>query len=88
MKRFSQLSGHLLPDPLVHSASTVNDAVDYVRNVLSPKKKLANRLNARESIRKLPNITVLNSKYTKGDMDEKMGRGKVIRAVLQERGLA
>ncbi|KAE8308390.1 ribosomal subunit 39S-domain-containing protein [Aspergillus transmontanensis] len=88
LKRFSQLSGHYLPDPVVHSVATVGQVVEYVQSVLNPKpKKLADHLANSQGLQNLPNVKVFAKKQRPMDRDEELGRKKVIEAELRSRGL-
>ncbi|EIT79620.1 hypothetical protein AO1008_04648 [Aspergillus oryzae 100-8] len=88
LKRFSQLSGHYLPDPVVHSVATVGQVVEYVQSVLNPKpKKLADYLANSQGLQNLPNVKVFAKKQKPMDRDEELGRKKVIEAELRSRGL-
>ncbi|KAE8374954.1 ribosomal subunit 39S-domain-containing protein [Aspergillus bertholletiae] len=88
LKRFSQLSGHYLPDPVIHSLATVGQAVEYVHSALNPKpKKLADYLANSQGLNNLPNVKVFAKKQMPMDRDEELGRKKVIEAELRSRGL-
>lgn len=87
MKRFSQLTGHYLPDPLIHSSATIEAALQYVHDVITPKPKLAVRLSNDPTLRKLPNVKIFDRRHKPADTDYALGRKKVIDAALRERGL-
>ena len=87
MKRLSQLTGHYLPDPLIHSSATIEAALQYVHNVITPKPKLAVRLSNDPTLQTLPNVKVFDRRYRPEDTDYALGRKKVIDAALRESGL-
>ncbi|KAF7589865.1 hypothetical protein BBP40_003577 [Aspergillus hancockii] len=88
LKRFSQLSGHYFPDPVVNSIATVGQAVEYIQSVLNPKpKKLADHLANSQGLQQLANVKVFAKRQKRSDRDEELGRKKIIEAELRARGL-
>jgi hypothetical protein len=67
--------------------TTVKQVVDYLEQVIAPRKKLAEELSALPSRQGIPNLTVKFSRYTKADHDRDIGRRKIIEEALRERGL-
>ncbi|PYH93502.1 hypothetical protein BO71DRAFT_399718 [Aspergillus ellipticus CBS 707.79] len=88
LKRFSQLTGHYFPDPVIHQISTVQQAVAYVQGELKPKpKKLAEHLAENEGLQGMPNVKIFGKRRTTLHKDDEMGRKKIIEAELRARGL-
>ncbi|KAB8075323.1 ribosomal subunit 39S-domain-containing protein, partial [Aspergillus leporis] len=88
LKRFTQLSGHYFPDPVVNSLATVGQAVEYIQLALNPKpKKLADHLANSQGLQQLPNVKVFTKRQKRSDKDEELGRKKIIEAELRARGL-
>ncbi|KAE8152531.1 ribosomal subunit 39S-domain-containing protein [Aspergillus avenaceus] len=95
LKRFSQLTGHYFPDPVINSISSVREAIQYVGGELSLKslkldakpQKLGPQLTASKTLQDLPNVKVFEKRQKRVDRDEELGRKKVIEAALRERGL-
>ncbi|KAL4881411.1 ribosomal subunit 39S-domain-containing protein [Aspergillus karnatakaensis] len=88
LKRYSQLTGHHFPDPVIEAASSVGDIVDHVLEVTKPKpKKLAQELAGNKSLRSLANVKVFEKRQGPIDRDEELGRKKFIQAELRKRGL-
>ncbi|KAL4865961.1 hypothetical protein BDV12DRAFT_187774 [Aspergillus spectabilis] len=84
VKRFSQLAGHHLPDPVIESAASIQNIIDHVLNVTKPKpKKLAQELAANKGLTGLPNVKVFAKRQGPRDKDEELGRRKLIEAELQ-----
>ncbi|KAL2807870.1 glucosidase II beta subunit-like protein-domain-containing protein [Aspergillus granulosus] len=83
LKRFSQLTGHYFPDPVIHQISSVQQVIKHVQGELNPKpKKLAEHLVADASLQSLPNVKIFAKKQKPGDRDEELGRKKLIDAEL------
>ncbi|KAL3445718.1 ribosomal subunit 39S-domain-containing protein [Aspergillus insuetus] len=88
LKRFSQLTGHLFPDPVIHQISSVQHVMKHVLAEQNPKpKKLADFLVADASLQSLPNVKIFTKKQKPSHKDEELGRKKLIDAELRERGL-
>ncbi|KAL2218017.1 ribosomal subunit 39S-domain-containing protein [Thermoascus aurantiacus ATCC 26904] len=88
LKRLSQLTGHYFPDPVIHSIKTVKQAVEYIQRVVNPPpKKLAPQLAANQALKSLPNVKIYLKRRRPSDIDEELGRKKVIEAELRARGL-
>ncbi|KAL4788246.1 ribosomal subunit 39S-domain-containing protein [Aspergillus varians] len=88
LKRFSQLTGHYFPDPVIESISSVQQVMHHIQKELTPKpKKLAEHLVTDEGLQSLPNVKVFAKKQKPWHMDEELGRKKLIDAELRERGL-
>ncbi|KLU87286.1 hypothetical protein MAPG_06287 [Magnaporthiopsis poae ATCC 64411] len=85
-KRVHQLSGHILVDSKLNSVQTINDLIKIL--VTPPKpKKLAEEIEARGELAKLPNVTVYNRRVTPIDKDKMVGRWKVVAQELEKRDL-
>ncbi|GIK04185.1 hypothetical protein Aspvir_008263 [Aspergillus viridinutans] len=88
LKRLSQLSGHYFPDPVMHSISTVKQAVEYLEGVVNPKPtKLADQLANNPELQHLPNVKLFTKRQTALNKDEELGRKKIIESELRARGL-
>ncbi|KAL5337073.1 ribosomal subunit 39S-domain-containing protein [Aspergillus crustosus] len=88
VKRFSQLTGHHLPDPIIASARSIQNLMDHVLDITKPKpKKLAQELASDKSLKSLPNVKIFAKRQGPRDKDEELGRRKLIAAELRERGL-
>ncbi|KAF7168519.1 hypothetical protein CNMCM5623_001539 [Aspergillus felis] len=88
LKRLSQLSGHYFPDPVMHSISTVQQAVEYLEGVVNPKPtKLADQLANNPELQHLPNVKLFTKRQTALHKDEELGRKKIIESELRARGL-
>ncbi|KAL4944215.1 hypothetical protein BDV06DRAFT_210424 [Aspergillus oleicola] len=88
LKRFTQLTGHRIPDPLVAEIKTVQDLLNYLNKELALKpKKLGEHLVANQKLTSLPNVKISVKKVKPHQKDEEMGRKKIIDAELRKRGL-
>jgi hypothetical protein len=87
LARLAQITGHHVPDSEMATMTTVKQVVDYLEQVIAPRKKLAEELSALPSRQGIPNLTVKFSRYTKADHDRDIGRRKIIEEALRERGL-
>ncbi|RHZ67903.1 uncharacterized protein CDV56_104749 [Aspergillus thermomutatus] len=88
LKRLSQLSGHYFPDPVMHSISTVKQAVEYIEGVVHPKPtKLADQLANNPELQHLPNVKLFTKRQTALHKDEELGRKKIIESEFRARGL-
>lgn len=82
------MTGHYFPDPVIHSIKTVKQAVEYIQRVVNPPpKKLAPQLAANQALKSLPNVKIYLKRRRPSDIDEELGRKKVIEAELRARGL-
>ncbi|KAL8303371.1 hypothetical protein RB597_005078 [Gaeumannomyces tritici] len=85
-KRVQQLSGHILVDSKLNSVRTVNDLIKVL--ITPPKpKKLAEEIESRGELAKLPNVAVYNRRVTPIDKDKMVGRWKVVVQELEKRDL-
>lgn len=87
IKRFSQITGHYVPDSIINTAKTVQDIVEPIEKSVCRPKKLAEELSVLTAKQGIPNIQVNSKPYTKDDQDREVGRAKIIEEVLRERGL-
>lgn len=88
LKRFSQLTGHYLPDPTLESITTVQHVMSHVTKETAPKpKKLIDHLEANEQLQSLPNVKIFGKTQKSWHQDEELGRKKIIDAELRARGL-
>ena len=91
LKRFSQLSGHLIPDPLLQSS--LNQPLSFLIDNLTskiiapPPAKLAHRLQQSETLNSLPNLHIVDRRWNEIDRETAVGRWKVIEAELTRRQL-
>lgn len=82
------MSGHYFPDPVMHSISTVKQAVEYIEGVVNPKPtKLADQLANSPELQHLPNVKLFTKRQTALHKDEELGRKKIIESELRARGL-
>jgi len=66
----------------------VNDLLKYaITETTRISPKIAAQLDARRSLRKLPNVKIHDRRQTRGDVDASVGRQKIIKAELERRGL-
>jgi len=80
-----QLTGRRIPDPDIASIKDSKALLAHL--VKKPKpKKLAEILRAKEAV-DLPNVELLNWRYTPINKEEEIGRWKVIVRELKARGL-
>ncbi|KAL2857817.1 glucosidase II beta subunit-like protein-domain-containing protein [Aspergillus pseudoustus] len=88
LKRFSQLTGHFFPDPVIHQLSSVQQVIKHSQGELNPKpKKLAEHLVADASFQSLPNVKIFAKKQKPWHKDEELGRKKLIDAELHVAGM-
>ena len=88
LKRISQLSGYLFPDPVLPSLNTVSDAINYLDRASKPKpKKLAGLLDQRQDLAELPNVRIAKKQLRQVDREREVGRLKVIEKELERLGL-
>ncbi len=80
-----QLTGMRIPDPDVQSITNTKALLGHL--VRKPKaKKLAESLFANE-VSELPNVQIVDRRYTPVDKEKEVGRWKVIERELTARGL-
>ena len=93
MKRFSQLSGHRVPDPVVSSLlasdQTLSVFIDrlYETTVRPKPKKLAEVLMNNPVLAAQSNVMIFPRRETSVDKEKELGRWKVIEKELRARGL-
>ena len=88
VKRFQQLSGYRIPDPVISKSKTWELLIDTVAKDVGPKpKNLAETLMMKETLTSLPNLKIMDRRETPVDKEKEVGRWKVIEAELEERGL-
>lgn len=81
-----QLTGSRIPDPLIHNLSTTKALFAHL--VTKPKpRKLAEFLQLKEELKGLPNLQMMDRRYTPIDREKEVGRWKVIERELQRRDL-
>jgi hypothetical protein len=84
----AQLTGFYFPDVNTTKIQNVQQVVDYLEQAISPPpKKLAPQLAEKEELQNLPNVRIYSMKRTKAHNDRDLGREKLIREALRERGL-
>lgn len=81
-----QLTGVRIPDPAVESIKNCKGLLGFL--VKKPKpKKLAESLMTDETLSSLPNVKMMDRRYTPVDREKEVGRWKVIEAELLSKGL-
>lgn len=81
-----QLTGIRIPDPAIPELTTAKMLLGHL--VRKPKpKKLADRLVANEEIISLPNLHIMDRRYTPIDREKEIGRWKIIEKELIKRDL-
>lgn len=81
-----QLTGVRIPDPAVEGIKNSKGLLGFL--VKKPKpKKLAESLMTDEMLSSLPNVKMMNRRYTPIDKEKEVGRWKVIEAELISKGL-
>lgn len=66
----------------------VSDLLTYVTmESTRASPKIAAQLDARGSLKELPNVKIYDRRQTRGDVDVSVGRQKIIKAELERRGL-
>lgn len=81
-----QLTGTRIPDPAIADLTSAKMLLGHLARKPRPKK-LADRLFADESISSLPNIHIMDRRYTPIDKEKEIGRWKVIEKELISRDL-
>ena len=85
-KRVMQLTGIRIPDPEIEKICSAKALIGLL--VKKPKpKKLAQNLLASKSITGLPNVHIMDRRYTPIDREKEIGRWKVIEEELIKRNL-
>ena len=81
-----QLTGIRVPDS---SMSQIRTARDLLTQLVAPPKaeKIAPTLLERETLTSVPNLHLHDKRWTEMDREEELGRGKLIRKALADRGL-
>ena len=81
-----QLTGIRIPDPAISNIHTSLDLFNH--HLEKPKpKKLAETLMAVNNSLALPNVQIMDRRYTPIDKEKEVGRWKVIESELKKRGL-
>ncbi|OJD12766.1 hypothetical protein AJ78_06683 [Emergomyces pasteurianus Ep9510] len=88
LKRVSQLTGYRIPDPEVAKMTKPSRVVNFLSEVSKPKpKKLAEQLLQDKRLISLPNVKIMDRRYTPIDKEKEIGRWKIIEEELTKRGL-
>ena len=89
MKRLTQLTGHFLPDNIIHPSTNVGEIVDALHEKLHPSRprKLAAELAANKSVQQIQNLKIFPKRQTLYTRDEELGRQVLIEDALRERNL-
>ncbi|PGH05681.1 hypothetical protein GX51_02841 [Blastomyces parvus] len=88
LKRVSQLAGYRIPDPEVAKITKPSRLINYLTEVSKPKpKKLAEHLLKDKRLTSLPNVKIMDRRYTPIDKEKEIGRWKIIEEELTRRGL-
>lgn len=81
-----QLTGIRIPDPAIADLTSAKALLGHL--VRKPKpKKLAERLTVNENLTSLPNIQIMDRRYTPIDKEKEIGRWKIIERELIQRNL-
>ena len=81
-----QLTGIRIPDPDIDTIKSANGLLGNL--VKKPKpKKLAETLKLSDKLQTLPNLQVMDRRYTPIDKENELGRWKIIEKELRARGL-
>lgn len=81
-----QLTGIRIPDPAIADLTSAKRLLGHL--VRKPKpKKLADRLIAQEELTSLPNLQIMDRRYTPIDKEKEIGRWKIIERELIKRDL-
>lgn len=81
-----QLTGRRIPDPEISAMSTPNSLCVYLGKKPKPKK-IAEALLQSNGIVELPNVQILDKRYSLMERETEVGRWKVIKEELEKRGL-
>jgi hypothetical protein len=86
VKRYIQLTSTRIPDPIIDQSHTAGSLFNKL--IVKPKpKKLAEVLQHDQKLNELSNVKLSARKVTRIDNDEALGRWKVIKQALIEKGL-
>lgn len=81
-----QLTGARIPDPSINDINSARALFGFL--VKKPKpKKLVQSLMADENLINLPNVKIMDRRYTPIDKEKQVGRWKVIEKELTRQGL-
>ena len=81
-----QLTGVRIPDPAIQDIKSAKALFGFL--VKKPKpKKLAETLMVNEALTSLPNVKILDRRYTPIDKEKQVGRWKIIEKELIKQGL-
>lgn len=81
-----QLTGRRIPDPVMGDINSARALLSHM--MIKPKpKKLADSLLGKDSLVTIPNVEILDRRYTPIDREKEVGRWKVIEKELHRRGL-
>lgn len=81
-----QLTGVRIPDPAVEGIKSGKGLHGFLAKKPKPKK-LAQSLMADEALKNLPNVKMMDRRYTPIDKEKEVGRWKVIEEELIRQGL-
>lgn len=81
-----QLTGIRIPDPAIADLTSAKTLLGHLVRKPMPKK-LADRLIANEDISNLPNLQIMDRRYTPIDREKEIGRWKIIEKELIKRDL-
>lgn len=81
-----QLTGVRIPDAAINNISTAQELLSHL--ITPPKpRKVIEALSQNAELVNLPNVKILSRRVTPIDKEESVGRWKVIRKELEDRGL-
>lgn len=86
LKRTMQLTGIRIPDSVISSANTAKALLNHLLTKPKPRK-LVDALVQRDELIALPNVSIYPERITPIDKETMVGRWKVIKKELEERGL-
>lgn len=86
IKRITQLTGTRIPDPTIQQTHNVKLLLHHLATPPKPKI-LADVLSADSKLTGLPNVRLLERRFTPVDREKEVGRWKVIERELERRGL-
>ena len=80
------MTGRRIPDPDISAITTPKSLFDHL--VKKPKaKRIADALLDSNTVTRLPNVQLLNKRYTMIDREIEIGRWKVIEEELKKKNL-
>lgn len=86
LKRVMQLTGIRIPDPAIEDIKSIKNLLGLL--VKKPKpKKLVDSLLIDGALTSLPNVKIMDRRYTPIDKEKEVGRWKVIEKELIKKGL-